>query len=306
MQRILSRGEIETLDHNQFPLTIIPNIDTLFSYRASRFQKLVQDNIFSDYLSLMIKLSEAQHIVLNQLNRQKIGIIPDNHYSVPPCEISIWNRHFYWINIQNSILNIIMYESANIPNLVIDTCKNLKRLIQNDLKKFNDIADSLLIQGNGNINKDFAAAAPLIMAALQVYWVSLLSNFKPNQLPISRSILCPFCGSLPIGSVIRIGGNMDNHRYLSCSLCSTEWHLVRVKCSNCESTKSINYSFIEKKSEWIKAESCNQCYTYRKIFLQEKDPYVDPIADDLSSISLDILMNDDGYTRSSNNPFLYI
>jgi FdhE protein len=84
-----------------------------------------------------------------------------------------------------------------------------------------------------------------------------------------------------------------------------EWHLVRVTCSHCESTKSVAYHAIEDGPEGIKAESCDNCHTYRKIFYQEKQLGLDPVADDLASLALDVLMGEEGYSRASGNPLLW-
>jgi FdhE protein len=62
---------------------------------------------------------------------------------------------------------------------------------------------------------------------------------------------------------------------------------------------------IEGGSEAVKAESCDECQTYRKIGYQEKDYEFEPLADDLASLTLDLLMNEAGYQRSSPNPLLW-
>jgi FdhE protein len=81
--------------------------------------------------------------------------------------------------------------------------------------------------------------------------------------------------------------------------------VVRVKCTNCDSTKGIAYHGIDGGSEALKAESCDECRTYRKIGYQEKDYDFEPLADDLASLTLDLLMNEAGYRRSSPNPLLW-
>ena len=55
----------------------------------------------------------------------------------------------------------------------------------------------------------------------------------------------------------------------------------------------------------IKAESCDDCGTYLKILYQEKDPKIEAVADDLASLVLDARMEQEGYARSSINPFLF-
>ncbi len=64
-------------------------------------------------------------------------------------------------------------------------------------------------------------------------------------------------------------------RYLHCNLCETEWHVVRVKCSNCEQSRDLNYWSLDNEQAAIKAESCGDCGTYLKILYQEKDPKVE-------------------------------
>ena len=81
--------------------------------------------------------------------------------------------------------------------------------------------------------------------------------------------------------------------------------MVRVKCSHCEDTRSVAYHHLEGASEAIKAESCDACHSYRKIFYQEKDLEVDAVADDLASLTLDVLMGEAGYVRASANPLLW-
>jgi FdhE protein len=41
-----------------------------------------------------------------------------------------------------------------------------------------------------------------------------------------------------------------------------------------------------------------------KILQQQKDPDVDPFADDVASLGLDILVREAGYRRGAFNPFL--
>ena len=45
--------------------------------------------------------------------------------------------------------------------------------------------------------------------------------------------------------------------------------------------ESVAYQAIEGRSEAIKAETCDHCHSYRKIFYQDKDLHVEPVADDL-------------------------
>ena len=50
-----------------------------------------------------------------------------------------------------------------------------------------------------------------------------------------------------------------------------------------------------------RAETCDECKSYLKIFYQEKDPNLDPTADDLATLALDLLVDEQGYARSGPN-----
>ena len=74
---------------------------------------------------------------------------------------------------------------------------------------------------------------------------------------------------MPVSGVIQIG-TTQGLRYLHCGLCETEWHVVRIKCTNCEQTRDLNYWSLESEQAAVKAESCGDCGSYLKILSQEK------------------------------------
>ena len=81
--------------------------------------------------------------------------------------------------------------------------------------------------------------------------------------------------------------------------------MVRITCSHCLTNEGITYHSIEGGSDAVRAETCGKCHTYRKILYQEKDTDVEPVADDLSSLALDLLMTEEGFHRGSGNPLLW-
>jgi FdhE protein len=103
------------------------------------------------------------------------------------------------------------------------------------------------------------AGAPLVAAALQVYWTHLVLAVQAGRrLAASPSAAsttrppAPAAGSRPVASVTRSSGESLGQRYLTCSLCSTQWHMVRIKCSHCLSTKSLAYQALQ-------AARCRRC-----------------------------------------------
>jgi FdhE protein len=50
----------------------------------------------------------------------------------------------------------------------------------------------------------------------------------------------------------------------------------------------------------VQAETCDGCHSYAKILYQAKDMAVEPMADDLASLGLDMLVSEAGYQRAAN------
>jgi FdhE protein len=109
-----------------------------------------------------------------------------------------------------------------------------------------------------------------------------------------------------VASVVRIGGDQANLRYLVCSLCATEWNLARIKCTSCDTDKGVHYLALQAEGRGsgdaaTRAEACDECRSYLKIFYQEKDANLDPTADDLATLALDVLVDEQGFVRSGPN-----
>ena len=121
--------------------------------------------------------------------------------------------------------------------------------------------------------------------------------------PIADSV-CPACGSPPMTSSVVGWPGAHNSRYCTCSLCGTMWNVVRVKCVLCSSTEGIAYHSVEGSTGTVKAETCEKCGKYVKILYQVKDHMLDPLADDVATLELDMLLAKEGWKRGGNNPFL--
>ena len=149
-----------------------------------------------------------------------------------------------------------------------------------------------------------AAIVPFLGAALQVHWVKRASALGEGEIrKLDVPGLCPVCGSPPIASMLRIDVPVPGTRYLHCVLCATDWHISRGFCSQCEVQEKLAYYHIESGNDAVRGEACEECKGYIKSFNQEKDPQADPVADDLATLSLDILMDESGYQRASPNFF---
>lgn len=303
LQKIRSKDEILDDSSFAFPRIILPEAKSVFSSRAARLRQLAEDNPLRDYLLLIAVIAEAQAEVVTRYALPEVSeerIESSQKYGMPALQPATIERDPVWLKILADILQHLI-QADSVPEVAVTVAQAMLKQINDEPAALEAIADRVLADEDAD-----PAMAPVIMAALQVYWTQLAIDLGEDNLPVvqKESGVCPCCGSLPVSSVVQIGAN-QGIRYLSCSLCSTLWHMVRVVCSTCLSTKDISYYHLEGQSEAIKAEACPSCHSYRKIFYQEKDLNVDPIADDLATLQLDILMADEGLERSSGNPFLW-
>jgi FdhE protein len=303
VQRILEPGQIEALAQRSIPRVRLPDRGRIFASRAQRLQVLADSTpAIASYLRLMAALAEAQHRSLATDAAALPGpeqIAQARRHGMPVAQANAWPRDGGWRRALAELCATIA-GAQDLPPEVRGVCEEISRM---PAERLEAEADALLGASDADVN---AATAPFLMAALQVVWVELASRLPVDDGagPIVPGV-CPTCGSLPVASIVRSEAAVQGYRYLHCGLCATEWHLVRVTCSHCESTRGISYQGIEGGSEAVRAECCDECKTYRKILYQEKDTGVEPVADDLASLALDLLLAEAGYHRGSGNPLLW-
>lgn len=150
-----------------------------------------------------------------------------------------------------------------------------------------------------------SAVLPFVAAALQIELVRWAAERSADELGgLAEPGLCPLCHGWPIGSVLRTVGDTSGLRYLHCGFCASEWPYPRIQCIQCGSGEHIAYHGIEGADPAIQAEACDTCHIYLKRIDRDKSPGADPLADDLATLALDVLLNEQGYQRFGFNPLL--
>jgi len=317
MQRILDPAQIEAFAERSIPRLRLADPETLYLKRAQRLSALSAGHAIGDYLEFMASLCEAQHrardrwLTLPDPARADIDQLPAQmaraqDHGLPVLQASAWSRDASWRAV---LLELCESLRSRAPGSARAVCE---RLLGEEPAWLETQADRLLGVSAGQPDPQ---SAPFLMAALQVYWASLIRVLERDSTTLSllhnrphetaMAAVCPVCGTLPVASLVRADAQYQGYRYLHCALCATEWHLVRIKCSHCLSSEGIHYHYLAEESEAVRAESCDACRCYRKILDQEKDPAAEPVADDLASLSLDLLMGSERYRRPSGNPFLW-
>jgi FdhE protein len=315
VQRIIEAAQIESLDPSAIPRLRMPERATVFAARAARLLQLAEaSSPIAGYLRLMAALADTQQRVLSQFQASmpaRESIAMNQHHSMPIIPALTDNRDPAWRDVLFMLLDGIEAAGALTPALV----QLVARLRASDAATLDTQADAILSLRFAEIDP---AAAPFIAAALQVVWTDLASRVDMRDVPyVDAPGVCPVCGSVPVASIVRVGGPYEGYRYVQCGLCATELHVVRAKCTNCDSTKGIAYHAMgtgeesedqkasHAKRAALKAESCDECGTYRKIGYQDKAFDFEPYADDLASLTLDLLMGDAGYRRAAPHPWLW-
>ena len=335
--RLLSPEEIAVRAGGDIPFLRFAERSTVFGEREMRLRQLAVGHPMGDYLLFIAELARAQaQVLLGGIDLR----LPDEaeieraaRAGTPVLSATEWKRDPRWTTLLRDMLVRIDSRLADGP------ARGVVRGLAEQPDAYLDAQADRLLAGV-MLGLDLAGA-PLLAAGLQVYFTHLVTATQAGAAtarlaPFGRTddqTLCPCCGSRPTASVTRIGADESGHRYLACSLCSTQWHMVRIKCSNCMSTQGITYQSLRALSDGdglgdrdaegvgqvlrgsavegattaaraVEVECCAACRHYLKIVHMERDPEVDPAADDLASITLDLLASDSGETRHGVNLML--
>ncbi len=301
--RIIPQDRLEKREKHAvdaIPPLLFPRLKNLYNRRAERLRELATDNPLGDYLRFAALIAHAQEVVLydHPLEMDLTALIEQAAKTgKPPLDLHVLPRTPHW---QHLLLSLIAELKPEMSGPALAVIENLEKASSIELE---EMATALLKAEFSKVGSD---KAPFIWAALSLYWAQMASLIpgKATAEYGEQRQFCPVCRSIPVSSMVHIGTN-NALRYLHCNLCETEWHVVRIKCSNCEQTRDLNYWSLDSEQSAIKAESCGDCGTYLKIFYQEKDTSVEAVADDLASLVLDARMEQEGFARSSINPFLF-
>lgn len=326
-QGLMSPEEIATGAAGSAPLFRWPDRHALFPERQMRLRQLAQGHAMADYLRFMADLAGAQHTAL-----QRFGEVPlpgrdaferASHLGLPPLAATDWPRDAAWrAGLRAMVDDLRRGEPTAGVRAALDAIAHAG---DDELERQ---ADGLL---NGVMHGLNLATAPVIAAALQVYWTHLVlgaqrrgemsdgpaadADAGPLQ-GLTDVNACPCCGSRPTASVTRSAGGATGRRYLHCSLCSTQWGFESVRCVHCLATEHLVYQSLEVADASdevaaaraaraaVQAETCNACGHYLKIMHRDRNPLVDPVADDLATVTLDLLVSESGKLRHGVNLML--
>lgn len=279
------------------PGLILPDPTHVFLGRSRRFTALAEGNSLADWLAFLGRLTLAQHELLQGYpplplpDENALTFARKQHLA--PISVSSWPRDPCW---QQGLICLARELAPHAPGPARATLARIQTL---DGKTLEALAERVLLGELGGQDADFL---PFVAAALQVHWTAIAARLDQTQIaPPAAPGACPCCDFLPVTGVVRMDGDINRQRYLHCGLCNTQWHLVRVTCAACGDSNRIAYYHIEGSDGSIRAETCDACRRYLKNIHRDKSPQADPVADDLATLALDLLVDEAGYERMSPN-----
>lgn len=292
--------DVGIAERDKPPFLRLPEPRSLFGLRAMRFNALASGHQLEPYLRLLAALSQAQDKLagevdppsLPSLDEQRrraakaMPVLPREELAEDESAAACFAR-----------LMALMDEVA-MPELAREALGRARASDEEARRVMFAAVLSDAVPAETVADHIFAAAALQVVAAKRTAGLDAL---LPQ--PVADGV-CPCCGGPPVTSAVIATVDIDGVRYVQCSLCAAQWNHVRVKCVSCGSTKGIHYQAIEGIADTIKAETCDECRTYVKILNQRKDPELEPVADDVASLGLDMLVSEAGWRRAGVNPFL--
>ncbi|MDG4952496.1 formate dehydrogenase accessory protein FdhE [Actinobacillus equuli] len=299
--RILPENEIKQAASSfQNPPLLFANPKNLYFRRAKRLRELAENNPFGDYLEFAANLSEVQLDLLESRPianySEKLTACVQTSNGQKPLNAKTFQRSSEWREL---LLALIDKFKPYANDTMLVTIELLEKSSSSELEAF---ADDLLNERFETIGADKAV---FLWAALSLYWTQLAQQLPRNtRTEVGERHTCPVCDSAPVASVVHFG-DTQGLRYLHCALCESEWNMTRSQCSVCDQSGKLDYWSIDSVDAAVKAESCGDCESYLKVLYQEKDPHVEPVADDLGTLILDAEMEQKGLARSGLNPFLF-
>ncbi|TIQ36238.1 MAG: formate dehydrogenase accessory protein FdhE [Mesorhizobium sp.] len=281
------------------PFARLPEPALLFSRRAERWNALAAGHELGPYLRFLAGLAGVQKAIQEDLAEPEMPSPAARErarsFGMPPLD-----RANLALDTAAETLDRLVAAVSEVekPPAAADALDRLKQ----DIPPNRDTMVRAVLANA--IPMEALAEHVYVAAALQVHFARLAARLDARALVPVGEGACPACGSPPASSIIVGWQGAHGARFCACSLCGTLWNHVRIKCTLCGSTKGIGYQEIDGGQGTVKAETCDSCGCYVKILHQHKDPGLDPVADDVATLGLDILVREGGYRRGSFNPFL--
>jgi FdhE protein len=282
---------------------LLPDAAARFARTAERLEGLSGGHPMEGWLDFMAKVARAQHHVATMpppfAAPDQAAVEQAIAARIPPISADGHRRDPAWRDGLGLLLDTAVSEGLPPPAAAVAAELSARSVASTETQ-----ADAFL---RGVVDEADAGFSFWIAAALQVYFTRLAGRLSPAALRLlEQRSLCPCCGSTPSASLVTQAGQNPGARYLCCSLCSTGWNYSRAVCVACGGSRTLALRGIEGDSGVVKAETCDECWTYSKMLYAAKDMQADPYADDFATLGLDVMVGEMGWARHAPNPLLLV
>lgn len=299
MKATLSPELIQQQSFFHIPFWQAPAPD-VFQRRAARFRALAQqpNSQWPDYLRLLAEVCDVQQHLYEQL--PSLSLSPDD-------VISMGLADFVIDEYVTELEALFMQMRATLaPRLSLTALRVWQELADLSLSQRQALWRRIVQQQYSLAEQDYVI---WMHALLQIMFTRVAAGLSADRVQsASRLGFCPCCGQDAVGAVIVGHGELEGLRYLHCALCNSRWHMVRARCSFCDHDHDLGIQHVEGVEEGAlsaaEAECCSSCLAYRKRYRLSKQQYADPVADDLATLALDLLLSEQQWQRGGANPFL--
>ncbi|MBS9477788.1 formate dehydrogenase accessory protein FdhE [Ancylobacter radicis] len=282
------------------PFAVLPDPSTLFAGRANRLRAYAAVSPMAPFLNFVAGIVDAQHAIVPALAPVVMpapeAVERARSFEMPPLDRA-------GMTLDDTLEGTLeaLFDAAAKLRMPPEAEAALTRVRLADGPLRAQMVRDVLAH---DLPMETLAEHVYVAAGLQVHFARLAHGLDAKALVPVGDGVCPACGGPPVASLVVEWPNAHGNRFCACSLCSTLWNYVRIRCCSCGSTKGIGYQEIEGSPGTVKAETCDECRTYVKVLYQNKDVAIEPMADDTGSLGLDLMMRQGPYRRAAFNPFL--
>ena len=281
------------------PFAVLPVPSELFRRRARRLNALASGHEIGGYLEFVGRICQLQNDIQQGLpepvlpSAEQLAQARDG--TMPPLGSAEFGPDAAFEATLDRLLSAILDESNGWPEPARHAANIVRAM---DAAAVADAMDAIAAD---KVPADEIAAHVLLSAATEVHYARAAALLDVASLQPIADGVCPACGAAPIASEVVGRPGAQSTRFCTCVRCATQWNVVRVKCVRCGTTGGIRYMAIDGKPDTIKGETCDACHGYVKIFYSVKDPEVEPLADDIASLGLDMKLVEAGWRRLGRN-----
>ncbi len=297
------------------PFAVAPKPESLFAARAARFKALAPAHPLQDYLIFLGELSRIQHEIQHSLPEPDLppqeALERSYEFGMPPLDRGRFEPDEAALATLTRLLDYAV--AVKMPHPAAEA---RDRLAKDEPLRGRVLREALESASAIETLADHVFAS----AALQVHFARLAARLDASRLKSVGVGACPCCGGPPVASLVVGWEHAHGVRYVVCALCGTHWNHVRVKCVACDSTEGVAYRSLAAEDaeaapegarpkdrsevDIVRAETCDKCRCYVKIMQQHLVPEIDPVADDVATLGLDLKVREAGWARAAFNPYL--